>query len=866
MIEKRGASLFFLAAGLTLLLAYLVISHVMYRFSPSRSEWAAAISVFFSPGYKNAPGQWLLAELIKFGMAAAGLVCLGVAAVPRGAWAASIRSAASIRVYWRTWIWAVLLGSTGIGLVFILLDLVAPSGLERRGGLWQWVAYGSNVIRVICGALICARLLFARERRPYERWLGYIFAALSLYDLAWSLLRVLDLDFAVLVLAERNRDSSILSRLGSESFGIAFACAAAWTGLFIARRRGTLQAQPVAAPEAVYLCSAGLLFFLGFTRVFGIWRIVGDMGPTALGYGAAALAYLGLTFLASLHSARLAVADQRADAIPVPPRDGAWRKHLLVQTPIGLAVSLALMGVGYLLVNKIPLLTAAFLLPLVMLLLFGGPILVFIYGILRGRIGYSLGAVILALGLSGYRSYNLHQASQRAKVAVAQAETLNIYPFKPARQTHDIVALVDTYLGQMDHAGCSERCRLVLLGSPYAVAVERKEKQVWSVLRLVHDRATCRAEANRASMLDFLAAGEADACVVPSEEPPRADALIIRENQSSDAAVTRLFPKGFRGSAFEFLERIDGKDELLGRIVWGGVQPPLFSDQKGERLSYALDEKGFYAAALNLPGPTPPPITVAQAQAAIAVYLELWTEKLDGGFHNSWVGFLAAAKEPAATEAVKATILDQLLSENPARTRFGLQSLFSFRAGDPAFVKQALASLVTSDRLHGLTEKPSNLPSLLQEVRGAFPEPQRQAARAALLRPGVKHADELLALLGVLGHGGAAERSETAALILGLPQEDFQRAVASMGDHDRNQVVIEPPLINFWSETQIAELARRAPDVPDLLLADYVEAMRWTPGFVKVRGEIKDLLQKRLAAGIEDERLRSRLQIVESHL
>jgi hypothetical protein len=428
------------------------------------------------------------------------------------------------------------------------------------------------------------------------------------------------------------------------------------------------------------------------------------------------------------------------------------------------------------------------------------------------------------------------------------------------------VAVVDGDVGATDHAGCFVNCRLVLLTSPYIFAIEDRKKQSWSVLGLVHDRDTCRKPENRESMLDFLAVGQTDACAIESREAPRADALIIRENRSSDAPIAREFPKGFSGSAFEFLERIDGKDELLGRIVWGGVQPPLLSTQKGEQASYALDENGFYAAALDLPGPTLPPITAAQARAAIAVYLELWTEKMEGGFRNSWMGFLGAAKEPAAAEIVKQTVLDQLLSEDPARTRFALGALFSLRAGDPAFVKQALASLVTSDGLHALTEKPSNLTSLLKEVRGAFPEPQRRAARAAVLRPDKKHEDELLALLGVLGHGGAAERSETAALILDLPQEEFQRTVASMGNFEKAEIVIEPPLIDFWSDIQVAELARRAPDVPDALLANYLDAMRWTPSFVKVRGEIKALVQKRLAAGVANERVRSRLQLTESQL
>jgi hypothetical protein len=79
------------------------------------------------------------------------------------------------------------------------------------------------------------------------------------------------------------------------------------------------------------------------------------------------------------------------------------------------------------------------------------------------------------------------------------------------------------------------------------------------------------------------------------------------------------------------------------------------------------------------------------------------------------------------------------------------------------------------------------------------------------------------------------------------------------------RIVIEPPLINFWPEAQIAELARHARRARRFV-ANYVEAIRWTSSFVKVRGEIKGLLQKRLAAGVADERARSRLRLIESQL
>jgi hypothetical protein len=179
-------------------------------------------------------------------------------------------------------------------------------------------------------------------------------------------------------------------------------------------------------------------------------------------------------------------------------------------------------------------------------------------------------------------------------------------------------------------------------------------------------------------------------------------------------------------------------------------------------------------------------------------------------------------------------------------------------------VKEALAALVTSDGLPTITQGPSNLTELLKEVRGAFPEPQRVTARAALQRPGGKTEDELLALLSLLGHGGPEQRAETAALILALPEPEFQQAMAAMGADggmaSKMLVVIEPPIINFWSAADVAQIARRAANVPDARLADFIAAIRWTPEFAEFRGEIREMLSKRLASGVTAEEARQRLE------
>ena len=842
------------------MLAFLFISQFLYRVGGG-FEWTRALSAFFSPGFKFKPEQWVLGQLILFGMASAGLACLAVAAIPRGAGRSSVKAAFSLRATWRQFIWAVLLGSYGAGLVFTLLDLTSPYGFGgQSASLLQQVGFWTNLIRLACGVIICARLLFARERKPYEKVLGYILAALALYGLAWTLLRVLGLDLNAM-LAHGGEPRPLLLRLWDETFGIAFSCAAAWTGLFMARHRTFVPPETAfSVPATVYLCGASVLFNLGLNRAFN-WDMFDEMSAAIIGYCAASFVYVAFALLALLHATRLATG-----AMPEPVEgpqaepvlDGRWRKRLLVETPIGLAVSVALMGLGYLVVNGIPLLALAFLMPLAMLLLFAGPILVFVYGILRGRVGYSIGAALLALGLFGYRSFALMQVAAEAKATVAEASALTIYPFKPAKQQHTTVAVVDSYTSPVDHVGCYERCRLVLLSSTYTYAVEDPARQTWHILRLVRDPAVCSAPEKRESMLDFLALGQVDTCAVESSQAPGADALIIRENQSENAPIKRQFPKGFRGNAYELLERIDGKDELLGRIVWGGVQPPLLSDQKGESVKFALDEKGFYAVALNLPGPTPPPITAEHAEAAIAAYLDQWTEKFDGAFLSSWMGFLSAPKEPAATRVVQDAVFDLIRSDDPARSRFGLHALFSF-GDDASFVKESLGQIVTSDRMKTFAEKPDNLLEMLKRIRGAYPEPERAAARVALQRPGAKSETELLALLSVLGHGGAEQRAEAVAVVLAMPEAEFQRTMAVLG-FDKLEIVTEPPLITFWSETDIVEIARRAPAVPDALLANYIQTIRYTLGFAKVRGNVKDLLDARLASGPADEKVRQDLQ------
>src|SRR5262249_19673188 len=146
-------------------------------------------------------------------------------------------------------------------------------------------------------------------------------------------------------------------------------------------------------------------------------------------------------------------------------------------------------------------------------------------------------------------------------------------------KTHDIVVMQDSYFGTRDGAtsGCAEICQQILLNSSYAVAVADREAKDWRVYREAHGQDIGMDVARRGSYFRLLAAGVPDTCIVMTRQAPGADALIVDEDLSHDSPVWPKMPKRFNGAAYEYYERDNGVDKLLGRAITGNVQPVFLS-------------------------------------------------------------------------------------------------------------------------------------------------------------------------------------------------------------------------------------------------------------------------------------------------
>ena len=893
-MEKRGSGLLMLAPGVALVAVFLLLSSpflsVAYRI-PALHD----LVLFFEPGFAVHPWQWLLAEGIRFGFGALGIVWLIVATTPRGGIRASLRATLDLRKHWRQFIWAFLLGDYGTGLLFSALQVFAPSYvyLVRRltplQQAWQWV----GLLLPLAGAIVAARLLFAEKRAPFDKWLGYGVAAITLFQLGWSLLTVIGLGD---LLALPAHSPSLGQRLLESGLTLTIGAAEVWAALALARRPDLItRAVRIDATSILMLAVATMAVSQGVGDITEL-RIMHDVIATVvIGYTAMSALFLVLSLGALAISVARSYGVPASAATPAAQSSAALRAlstrpkrqpvdwlRVLGQTVAGLLVSAALMGIAYGFFSHVDIMAMAFIFPLFLAALFVGPLLVFVFGILRGRIGYSLGAALLVLGLFGYRAYNLMLRAEEARSAVQQAETLNLYPFGEPKRSHDIVAIVDSYpAGGRDVVPeCQERCRLVLLTSNYAYAIQDPKGPTWYVYGLVRDRAVCSAPEHLKDYLEFLASGFPGVCAVAAPQAPGADALIIRQNQSEDAPIKRQFPKGFGGTAWEFLERIDGRDELLGRIVWGGVPPPFLSDQKEQGTKPPVDEAGFYAAALKLPGPALPPLTAERATAVIAEFdALLQAPDVPYTVTDAWRRFPWIAQEPEAAQVLMAAIGDRLASTDPQRVQLGVSALGSFKgqsrdfarpailhllgSDDPAlmkwgvsalfaldtpdigFAKDALGAIVTGKGRDAYANEPANLLEILKKVRGAYPEPRRQAALDALRSRTDLTDTEVLALLSVAAHGGPDQRKETAVLILALPEPRFQQAVAVTAF--KQDTVADDLLASLWTAADVAEIARRAPAVPSARLKDYVMAIAFAPGFDVVKSGLERLMQQRIA-------------------
>lgn len=234
--------------------------------------------------------------------------------------------------------------------------------------------------------------------------------------------------------------------------------------------------------------------------------------------------------------------------------------------------------------------------PVLPFLIFGTPVAVMIYGLFRQRTGVVIGPILLTVICVAGASYYSRASDRAVHAFVTQS-------IEPASRPHDVL-MTD---GGAIH--CDIACIRILASASYSLARASSVTKGWRLYRRGTGEA-CVADAQQQSTTEFRQAGFPDMCAIQTNVPDIANGLLVRErhlarNKSADAGL----PSAFGGSIYEIIERVNGKDRILGRRLDGYMRLPvpqavaLFSSglisEKHINLGPRIDPQEFLANAVG---------------------------------------------------------------------------------------------------------------------------------------------------------------------------------------------------------------------------------------------------------------------------
>ena len=878
-----------------LLLAFFFVTRIAIHLRSTDGYLARDVLNFLRPGFKHHPDQWLAIEGSVLFAGACGLALYGLALAGPGL-LARLRTIPSViqRTDWRSTVWVLLLGylaPTLFSAIFLISDFGSP---WRGSGLAQAMHFAGYVAPL--GTLICAaRLLFGRRPWRADKWLGYITAAAALFGVSWKFIMVSGLGESVpLVALIGGRGAASAHTVISLAVGIA----SVWTGLVLARNgeaalRGLRNFAVIG-----YLVLAASLISVLLSKIASLGYVLSSLSSH---YSAPYLflltAFAGAAILCLADGAGLLAGGGARPTVPAEtarPAHSLFRRVLaapftsrfLADFGLSFIITVVLLGIAYLTVGQTPLLAAAFIMPLIIFGFLIGPIVMFVIGVLRGRAGFAAAPVLILVAIFGFRYASLQVAAHQAQAAVDEAATLNVYPFAAPSRQHEVVVIEDSGDNRQDGM-CSLTCMQILLLSDYAVAIA--DKMDWRVYRRGHGLDLCRQPVQIKSYIALLATGRAETCIVMTRETPRATVLVIRENQSDDAPVKKLLPKGVRAWVPEFYERIDGKDRLLGRIVSGRVQPPLLSKQEPTKTPAQMSHEQFYAEALKLPISSAMPTTDAEMAAVLSSLEALFPDPeigntARGTFRN--IGRIAKSEagaaplratlerfwqsndptliilglqtiysmQPAGSEFAKPTVARFMASDNVDVTKAAVLALNGYKA-DLEFAKAPLADLILSDRIAAFGNDARSIVDLLKIMPGAFPPEIRERAKGELAARPELAEGRLIAVLAIVARRDAQNRQDAIDWVFSLEGERFERVVGDLAH--KYDVLSEPrDSVRFWSESDMEVLIPRTATVSDTHIVGYIRAIQYQTNGLPLRSQLRDLVEARadqLATGSADQ-------------
>jgi len=195
-------------------------------------------------------------------------------------------------------------------------------------------------------------------------------------------------------------------------------------------------------------------------------------------------------------------------------------------------------------------------------LLFGIPVVVALYGVAKMRAGVVIGPLLLMAAPLVWASHYSAASDRAVRAFVTQS-------IEPASRPHHLL------MTEGGDVHCDVACVRILASSSYSIARKSIRTRGWLLYRRGQGD-DCLKGAERQSMSAFLQAGFPDMCAIQTELPDVADGLLVRERHLPRSQSTAAgLPRAFGGSIYEIIERVDGKDRILGRRIAGSMRLPV---------------------------------------------------------------------------------------------------------------------------------------------------------------------------------------------------------------------------------------------------------------------------------------------------
>jgi hypothetical protein len=234
-------------------------------------------------------------------------------------------------------------------------------------------------------------------------------------------------------------------------------------------------------------------------------------------------------------------------------------------------------------------------------------VIVPLYGLVRRRLGYVAGPMVLAIAA------HLHSAGV---LATREASIAGAIPVEraPTKTDHRMLAVA----GGSTSTQCEEACVRILATSDHTIALsyEPVRMQQWVIYTPAAGQ-ICAATDNAVLAIEFASRGYPGRCALTTKAADFGEGLLLRKMEVDQYRHVPDMPAGFRGIVYELHERLAGEDRLLARRITGGMnqtgpQALGIFDKRSARIDSGppLDERRFLAAATKIP----PNLLVEKAQ------------------------------------------------------------------------------------------------------------------------------------------------------------------------------------------------------------------------------------------------------------